>query len=136
MPLTSASTGLTPGKDDKNKNQKHIYVAVTDKTAKAQVGENSNGRRDCLPVPFSQNQEHGMGRSDMSLSGVGFLQLSHRQRMDYNGFLYTPPESLLTVLYSVLCLVLRDDPSCLPLALKGLDFSANFRVSSDFFFHL
>lgn len=57
--LTSSSTGSAPGKEDENKKRKRVYVAVTDKKAKAQLGESSSGRRDCLPVSFSKIRSMG-----------------------------------------------------------------------------
>lgn len=57
--LTSSSTRSAPGKEDEDKKQKHVYEAVTDKKAKTQLGESSNGRRDCLPVSFSKIRSMG-----------------------------------------------------------------------------
>lgn len=63
--LSSSSTGLVLGKEDEIGKQWHGYVAITPKMAHTEVGESNNGRRHCLTAPFSLNQEHGMGRSDM-----------------------------------------------------------------------
>lgn len=73
MCLTSSSTGLTTGKEDENEKPKHVYVAVTDQMAKAQLGDSSNGRRDCLPVPFSQTRSMGWEEVISSYLGLVFL---------------------------------------------------------------
>jgi len=64
---------LTPGEEDESEEPKHVFVAVNGEMTKTQVEESSTGRRDCLPVPFSEKREHGMGRSTKQLFGFNFL---------------------------------------------------------------
>lgn len=89
--------------------------------ATAQVGESSNGRRVywiCLSL-FPTTRSTGWKEViRIYLELVVFTGKGcHMGRLRIiMVFFYTPSESLLTASYSVLCLVLRNDPWCNTLA--------------------